>query len=85
MELLQVIIGIMVQFRCLKKIDRYFIYTFGNESWYIDGYELETHITRNSTPVSNMHRRHFDTMYCGLKIRMDCHEFIEDKLRNVRR
>lgn len=66
-----------------SNIDRYFLYSFNGESWIIDAFELEAFKARTHTPTSRMHRRHFGMMYPGLDIRMDCHDFISDKLRAI--
>mgnify|MGYP007112184441 CR=1 FL=1 len=63
-----------------SEFHRYYTYSLNGETWFIDAYELELHKARSHTPTSRGHRRHFGMMYPGLDIRMDCHDFIRDKL-----
>ena len=57
-------------------LNQLYTYTFENESWLIDGYELQIFKARTHTAHSRHNRRIFGMMYPGLDIRMDCHEFV---------
>ena len=56
--------------------ERHYVYTHGNESWYIDAWDLEVYKNMYHHSTSRMLHRQFDRTFPGLGLRMDCHEFI---------
>lgn len=57
-------------------MDRHYIYTRDEQSWYIDAWDLEHFKLMYNTSATKNTDLGLDSVYPGLSIRKNCHDFV---------